>query len=67
VIQALNAADVIRAVGCRSSSWLGVGRSPIMVGAPQQKIIQVDINPREVGKNVGVAVGIVGDAKGFGC
>ena len=31
VIQALNAADVIRAVGCRSSSRLGLGRSPIMV------------------------------------
>ena len=63
VIQALNGADVILAVGCRFSSWLGLGRPPIMVGAPQQKIIQVDVDPREIGKNVGVAVGIVGDAK----
>ena len=34
-----------------------------MVGAPQQRIIQVDIDPREIGKNIPVAVGIVGDAK----
>ena len=63
VIHALNAADVILAVGCRFTSWLGIGRPPIMTGPPQQKIIHVDIDPREIGKNVGVAVGIVGDAK----
>ena len=63
VIQALNAADVVLAVGCRFSAWLGIGRPPVMAGAPPQKIIHVDIDPREIGKNVGVAVGIVGDAK----
>jgi acetolactate synthase-1/2/3 large subunit len=63
VIQALNAADVVLAVGCRFSSWLGIGRAPIMTGPPAQKIIHVDIDPTEIGKNVGVALGIVGDAK----
>ena len=63
VIQALNAADVILAVGCRFTSWLGIGRPPVMAGAPHQKVIHVDIDPREIGKNVGVAVGIVGDAQ----
>ena len=63
VITAFNAADVILAVGCRFSSWLGIGRAPIMSGPPAQKVIHVDIDPTEIGKNVGVAVGIVGDAK----
>ena len=63
VIQALDMADVVLAVGCRFSAWLGMGRPPVMAGAPPQKIIHVDIDPREIGKNVGVAVGIVGDAK----
>ena len=63
VIQAMNMADVVLAVGCRFSAWLGMGRPPVMAGAPPQKIIHVDIDPREIGKNVGVAVGIVGDAK----
>ncbi len=63
VLQALREADVILAVGCRFSSLLGLGKPPIMVGPPQQKIIHVDIDPREIGKNLGVEVGIVGDAK----
>jgi thiamine pyrophosphate-dependent acetolactate synthase large subunit-like protein len=63
VLMALNAADVILAVGCRFSSWLGIGRPPIMAGPPQQKIIQVDVDGGQIGKSVGVAAGIVGDAK----
>lgn len=63
VMQALREADVILAVGCRFSTLLGLGKPPIMAGPPQQKIIHIDIDPSEIGKNVGVEVGIVGDAK----
>lgn len=63
VMMALNSADVVVAVGCRFSAWLGIGRPPVMAGPPQQKIIHIDIDPAEIGKNVGVAIGIVGDAK----
>ncbi|WXG47633.1 MAG: thiamine pyrophosphate-binding protein [Candidatus Atabeyarchaeum deiterrae] len=57
-------ADVILAVGCRfsdqstSSYKLGVTYS-----IPPTKLIQVDIDPTEIGKNYPVEVGIVGDAK----
>lgn len=63
VLQALREADVILAVGCAFSSWLGLGKPPIMAGPPQQTIIHVDIDPSQIGKNVAVEVGIVGDAK----
>ncbi len=63
VLKALAEADVLLAVGCHFSSWLGLGTQPVMPGPPQQQIVHVDIDPREIGKNVGVTVGIVGDAK----
>ena len=63
VIQALNRADVILAVGCRFTAWLGIGRPPVMAGSPAQKVIHVDIDPREIGKHVPIEVGIVGDAR----
>ena len=34
--------DVVLAVGCRFSAWLGIGRPPVMPGPPQQKIVHVD-------------------------
>ncbi len=63
VMQALQEADVILAVGCNFSSWLGLGKPPIMSGPPQQKIIHVNIDPSSIGKNVAVEIGIVGDAR----
>ncbi|MFX0035696.1 MAG: thiamine pyrophosphate-binding protein [Candidatus Hermodarchaeota archaeon] len=57
-------ADVILAVGCRfadetaSSYKYGVSFS-----IPPTKLIHIDIDPQEIGKNYPVSVGIVGDAK----
>lgn len=57
-------ADVIIAIGCRfadetaSSYKYGVSFS-----IPPTKLIHIDIDPQEIGKNYPVAVGIIGDAK----
>ncbi len=59
-LQAMNRADVILALGTRinqgSTGW------DYSVINPDTKIIQVDIDPFEVGRNYPLAVGIVGDA-----
>ena len=53
-------ADLIIAVGCRFSDRT-VGKFDEF--APNAKIIHIDIDPAEIGKNVRVDVPIVGDAK----
>ncbi len=59
-LQAMNRADVILALGTRinqgSTGW------DYSVINPDTRIIQVDIDPFEVGRNYPLAVGIVGDA-----
>ena len=59
-LQAMNRADVILALGTRinqgSTGW------DYSVINPDTRIIQVDIDPREIGRNYPLAVGIVGDA-----
>ncbi|MFQ5996807.1 MAG: thiamine pyrophosphate-binding protein [Dehalococcoidales bacterium] len=57
-------ADVLLAVGCRfadltTSSY----RKGVSFSIPPTKLIHVDIDPGEIGKNYPVAVGIIGDAK----
>ncbi len=57
-------ADVILAVGCRfadetSSSY----KKGVSFSIPPSKLIHIDIDPNEIGKNYPVSVGIVGDAK----
>ncbi|UCE51154.1 MAG: thiamine pyrophosphate-binding protein [Desulfobacterales bacterium] len=63
VMQALQEADVLVAVGCHFSSWLGLGKPPVMPANPNQKIIQIDIDPTQIGKKVAIEIGIAGDAK----
>lgn len=65
VMKAFEEADTVLAIGCRFSNWLGYGRPPIMTGPPSQRIIHVDIDPGQIGKNVDVEIGIVSDAKAF--
>ena len=59
-LQAMNRADVILALGTRinqgSTGW------DYSVINPDTRIIQVDIDPFEIGRNYPLAVGIVGDA-----
>jgi len=57
-------ADVLLAVGCRfadlsTSSY----RHGVSYAIPPTKLIHVDIDPAEIGKNYPTEVGIVGDAK----
>jgi thiamine pyrophosphate-dependent acetolactate synthase large subunit-like protein len=60
-LEAMHRADVILALGTRinqgSTAW------NYSVINPQTRIVQVDIDPLEIGRNYPVAVGIVGDAK----
>ena len=65
VVKALSQADVVVAVGCRFSTWLGHGRSPIFKNDKEQRIVQVDIKGEIIGQNAPVELGIVSDAKIF--
>jgi len=53
-------ADVVLAVGCRFAD-LSMNHWKII--SPETKIIHIDIDPTEIGKNYPVEIGIVGDAK----
>ena len=55
----MTGADVILVVGARINWMFDFGRR----FAPDAKIIHIDIEPEEIGANIGVEVGIVGDAK----
>ncbi len=57
---AIDRADLIIGVGMRFDDRV-TGR--LSAFAPNARIVHIDIDPAEVGKNVGVAVPIVGDAK----
>ncbi|TFG20787.1 MAG: thiamine pyrophosphate-binding protein [Promethearchaeota archaeon] len=57
-------ADVLLAVGCRfadesASSY----KQGVSFSIPPTKLIQIDIDPHEIGKNYPATIGIVGDAK----
>lgn len=65
VVKALSESDLIVAVGCRFSSWMGLGKPPILGSPPAQKVIHADIDPANIGMNVPAEVGIVSDAKEF--
>ena len=56
-------ADVILAVGCRFADETTSSYKPgVSFNVPPTKLIHVDIDPNEIGKNYPVEVGIVGDA-----
>lgn len=57
-------ADVILAVGCRFTDWsCSSYRAGVTFAIPPTKLVHLDIDPREIGKNYPVAVPLVGDAK----
>jgi len=60
VNRAIQHADVILGIGLRFDDRV-TGNTAAF--APQAKIIHVDLDPGEIGKNVPVAVGLVGSAK----
>lgn len=57
-------ADVILAVGCRFTDWDTVNWRPnVVFNFPPSKLIQIDIDPGEIGRSYPTEIGIVGDAK----
>jgi acetolactate synthase I/II/III large subunit len=57
-------ADVLLAIGCRFSDRITSSyKQGITFDIPKTKLIQVDIDGFEIGKNYPVEVGILGDAK----
>jgi len=64
--EAARNADAILAIGARfndlhAGSWL----KGYVYNIPPTKLIQVDIDPEEIGRNYPVEIGLVGDAKAF--
>ena len=67
-VEAARNADVILALGCRFSdlhtgSWL----PGFTYNIPPTKLIQVDIDASEIGRNYPVEIGIIGDIKAVLC
>lgn len=57
-------ADVVLSVGCRFVDWSASSyRAGVSFAIPPSALIQVDLEPREIGKNYPVTVGLVADAK----
>lgn len=59
--RAASEADVVLSLGCKWDYTTLYGTSPLW--NQNQKIIQVDIDPNEIGKNRPVEIGIVADVK----
>ena len=57
-------ADVVMAVGCRFAEWTTSSYKPgESYSIPPTRLIQVDIDPQELGRNYPVDVAILGDAR----
>lgn len=55
-------ADVVMSLGCKFTDWSASSwRKGVSFSIPDSKLIHVDIDPREIGKNYPVEVGIVAD------
>jgi acetolactate synthase-1/2/3 large subunit len=60
-LRAIRESDLILALGTRFAVSLGYGKPPVW---PEEKnLIQVDIDPVEIGKNRPISLGILGDCK----
>jgi acetolactate synthase-1/2/3 large subunit len=57
-------ADVLLSVGCRFTDWSASSyRTGVTFAIPPSRLVQIDIDPREIGKNYPAEVALVGDAK----
>ncbi len=61
-LQTVAEADVIISFGCTLNDRTTFGFSD-EIFAPNVKIIQVDIDPRQIGRNYPIELGIIGDAR----
>jgi len=63
-LKVTSTADVILAIGCRFADETASSyKDGISFSIPPTKLIQIDIDPHEIGKNYPVEIGITGDAK----
>lgn len=59
-----SSADVVLSIGCRFTDWSASSyRQGASFSFPPAKLIHIDIDPQEIGKNYPTAVGLVADAK----
>jgi acetolactate synthase-1/2/3 large subunit len=57
-------ADVVLAVGCRFTDWSASSyRAGVTFAIPPSKLIQLDVDAREIGKNYPVNAPLLGDAR----
>lgn len=57
-------ADVVISIGCRFTDWSSSSYAQgVTFSIPPAKLIHIDIDPHEIGKNYPAEVGIVADAK----
>src|SRR5215469_11385517 len=57
-------ADVVLAVGCRFTDWSASSyRKGVSFAIPPAKLIQIDVDAREIGKNYPVEAALLGDAQ----
>ncbi|MFE5737906.1 thiamine pyrophosphate-binding protein [Streptomyces celluloflavus] len=57
-------ADVVIAVGCRFTDWSASSYAKgVSFSIPDSRLIHIDVDPQEIGKNYPATVGIVADAK----
>ena len=57
-------ADVVMSLGCRFTDWSASSwRKGVSFSIPESKLIQIDIDAREIGKNYPAEVGVVGDVR----
>jgi len=57
-------ADVLLAVGCRFTDWSASSyRRDVTFSIPPTRLIHVDIDPHEIGKNYPCEIGLVADAR----
>ncbi len=59
-----SSADVILSVGCRFVDWSASSwRKGVTFAIPPTKLVQLEIDEREIGKNYPVAIPLLGDAR----
>jgi acetolactate synthase I/II/III large subunit len=57
-------ADLVIAIGCRFTDWSASSyRRGVTFSIPPARLIQIDLEPHEIGKNYPVEVGILADAR----
>jgi len=63
VTLACGEADLIVGIGCKFSSFLPVNKPPAYPVPAGQRIVQIDIDAESLGRNVPLALGLVGDSR----